>query len=148
MPMCVDAHGCAAVDGVPYVCGGYDDHGKKMRAAHRYVATTKRWDRVGDLNVARARHQLVAVGGLLYAVGGLLSKQGVENHGGEAVLERYCPSTNRWTVLPSGITLRYGFAACAAGNHIYVVGGLLEDGTRVSAVERYVVFLSCFNTIM
>jgi N-acetylneuraminic acid mutarotase len=136
VPVSVDAHGCAALDGVPYVCGGYDENGKKLRVAHRYVAASKRWERVGDLNVPRARHQLVAIGGLLYAVGGLMSKQGVENHG-LAVIERFCPSTNRWTVLPTRIAPRYGFAACAAGNFIYLVGGLSEDGTRVAEVDRY-----------
>ena len=73
---------------------------------------------------------------MLYAVGGLLSKQGVENHG-VAVIERYCPSTNRWTVLPTRLSPRYGFAACAAGDYIYIVGGLSEDGTRVAEVDRY-----------
>eukprot|EP00035_Acanthoeca_spectabilis_P005689 m.116416 g.116416 ORF g.116416 m.116416 type:complete len:471 (+) comp13134_c1_seq1:157-1569(+) len=134
-PLRMDALGCTSLGGVPYICGGYDDRGKKLKFTFRYIASSKRWERLADLTVARSRHQLVAADGMLYAFGGLLSKTGIEDHG-EHFFERFDPATNRWTVIPSKMEARYGFAAVAHGHHIFVIGGLTVEGSRVATVER------------
>eukprot|EP00038_Savillea_parva_P010766 m.192630 g.192630 ORF g.192630 m.192630 type:complete len:490 (+) comp18708_c0_seq1:183-1652(+) len=135
-PLRIDAHGCATLNGVAYVCGGYEHRGKKLRATFRFLQESGRWERMGDLNVARARHQMAAANGKLYAIGGLLSKAGSDEHG-EAFIEEYCPDSNTWTVLPVTLEARYGFSAVSVGSSIYFMGGLTLEGVRLDTLERF-----------
>lgn len=136
MPLRLDALGCTTLGGVPYICGGYNNRGKKLKLAFRFLQASQRWERLSDLTVARCRHELVAADGLLYALGGLVSKLGTEEHG-SSFIERYCPATNRWTVIQCELEPRYGFSAVAVGHSVYIIGGLTVEGTRVSTVERF-----------
>ena len=66
----------------------------------------------------RKDHQLVALGGFLYAIGGYSVGARV------ATAERYDPATNTWAPIASMASARSDFAAAAMGGFLYVTGGV------------------------
>ncbi len=78
----------------------------------------------------RYLHQLVALSGFLYAVGG----------SGDSVFrktaERYELATNTWTPIASMAIARRSFAAAAMGGFMYVTGGY-GYAAELRSCERY-----------
>lgn len=84
------------------------------------------------LRTARDDFGLVALGGKLYAFGGMSGARGRAVRSME-VLE---PAAGRWEVGPPMRTPRYSFGAAVSGDSLYVVGG--DDGETTSArTERF-----------
>jgi N-acetylneuraminic acid mutarotase len=74
---------------------------------------------------------VAAVGGIIYAAGGLVSSGPVTD------LRAYDPATNSWTTKASMPTPRYGAVAVAMGGLLYVVGGSNATGGSMSTTEVY-----------
>ena len=120
-PLLVARGGVAAasLQGYLYVSGG-----SNLPAYHalleRYSDERGCWERMGDMAHPRTHHKMVALGGMLYVLGGLT------NFGEEIFLpERYNPVTNSWAPIASmdgGV--RLDFAVAAMGGCIYVSGGI------------------------
>jgi N-acetylneuraminic acid mutarotase len=119
----------AALNGLLYVAGGYDDDDGELRTVERYDPVSNTWEAVASMTSNRYLHQLVALGGFLYAIGGFGRKAG-------ATAERYDPATNTWTPIASMACPRYRFAAAAMGGFLYVTGGL-APGSKLWSCERY-----------
>ena len=87
------------------------------------------------MTTARYSHQLVALGGFLYAMGGWSGGARV------ATAERFDPATNTWTLIASMESARSSFAAAAMGGFLYVTGGAEgpQGGSHVvlRRCERY-----------
>jgi N-acetylneuraminic acid mutarotase len=84
------------------------------------------WTKKADMQTPRRYHSTCAVGGKIYAIGGLLDKVSVSS------VERYDPKTDTWTPvadMPSG---RWVHSASAVDGKIYVIGGVQEEGKGYS----------------
>lgn len=90
-----------------------------------------RWKSLGRLPSPRARLAVVAVGGKLYAVGGV----GAE--GVTGALEVYDPKADSWAAMKSKPTPTASVSAAVLDGRIYVPGGYLGDGQATSIVEVY-----------
>ena len=132
----------ASLNGLLYVAGGEDPpthtYGHtyyELYGVERYSPASDTWEAVGRMTVARSRHQLVALGGFLYAIGGIYERVRV------ATAERYDPATNTWTPIASMASARCDFAAAAMGGFLYVTGGvegpLAGPGVVMRRCERY-----------
>ena len=128
----------AILNGSPHISGGYDEQGQKLDSVYFLDTKTASWKQLPSMTVARCRHQMVAVGGGLYAIGGLVSKvAGQHQHRRSSFMERYDPIRAAWTMLPDPREPRYGFTSAVMDNKIYIMGGLKLDGLRTTVVERF-----------
>ena len=79
---------------------------------------TQKWYQVAPMNKARAGLQLVAMDGLLYAIGGWKDHQFLKD------VERYDPILNEWTAVKGLNEPRGKFGSVVTADKlIYVVGG-------------------------
>eukprot|EP00040_Diaphanoeca_grandis_P015514 m.79263 g.79263 ORF g.79263 m.79263 type:complete len:513 (+) comp25197_c0_seq1:345-1883(+) len=137
LPAKRDAHACAVtVNGDLFMCGGYDDEGKKCASLYRLESNSCSWVALPSMRSARCRHQLVAANGVLFALGGL-SQKGNANTPDSCFMEEFDISTLTWKDTPSPSQLRYGFGSVVLEGKIYVIGGLRPNGQRTTTVECY-----------
>ena len=94
------------------------------------------WEPVAPLTHPRDGLGAAAVGGKVYAIGGLAGQSGRPSVRG-GWLEVYDPKANVWTDGPSMPTPRDGFATVVAGTRIYTIGGRATEGDHSAAVEYY-----------
>jgi N-acetylneuraminic acid mutarotase len=123
-PIAVMYAAAAELDGKIYVTGGAADINRNnpVATAHVYDPQTNAWTPIASMSKPRYSHQLLAVGGRLYAIGG-----GVE---------RYDPATDQWQVVPGTIPTAIAAAAVIDGK-IYVVGYCDINCTVDADVFRY-----------
>ena len=107
------------------------DGGTRVSSVERYSPASNSWQPVASMATARVAHQLVAMGGALYAIGGYTSN-GVTNF-----VERFDPTTNTWAAVASMGTARCAHAAAVMGGALYVAGVLDNENTALSSCERY-----------
>jgi len=93
------------------------------------------WQNVNPMGDYRAGLASVAVNGHLYALGGL-GFDGVEKLGVEHTIINSDGSLGTWDTLNPMTTSRNGFAAVAANNYIYAIGGDSSGTGGASTVER------------
>lgn len=135
-------HHAAAVglDGAIYVSGGAASvtDGTPRIEVWSLHAETGAWRPVAPLPVGRFGHRMVAVGGLVYVVGGVPGP-GVEAGGGAAddvTTLIYDPTTDTWSVgAPLPVT-RDHLAVVAVGDEIWAIGGR-GGGTNHQRVDIY-----------
>ena len=125
----------ASLNGALYVTGGSNAAHQELSVVERYSPATNTWEPVASMTSRRDCHQLVPMGGALYAIGGYDVGQRV------ATAERYDPAANTWTAIASMATGRTEFAAAAMGGALYVTGGVEGPGAGphvvLSRCERY-----------
>jgi hypothetical protein len=142
------ARWCAAgaeLNGALYVAGGFIpgiDNDEIMSSMERFCPRTNEWTAVAGMSVPRGGHQMVAMGGFVYAIGGCFSCD-PSGYWATATAERYDPGSNTWTPIASMADIREMFAAAAMDGFLYVVGGREQnDNNDVPVVvkrscERY-----------
>ena len=86
---------------------------------------------------ARGRHDVVALGGKLYVMGGCGVMGGC--HGDTAIdeAEVYDPKADGWQPLSSMPTARYCLATAAVAGKVYAIGGVNDDEDFCDAIEAY-----------
>ena len=103
--------GVAILDRKIYVTGGSPRGiGRTISHAECYDPTTDTWSQVANMNIAREGHELIALHGRLYAIGGYNGDFGESNI--VYSIEVYDPGNNTWTVLPHKVD---GWMGCGAG---------------------------------
>jgi N-acetylneuraminic acid mutarotase len=128
----LDAGG-AALGGLVYVVAGKNtvSHVSEVLA---YDPASDTWTPQAPLPGPGVENPaVVALGGKLYAFGGSTSPFS----GAVANAASFDPTTGSWTSLAPMPTRRGGATAAALGGHIYVAGGLGDDGASLSVVEMY-----------
>jgi hypothetical protein len=123
------------------VCQREVQHNPCSGDVYRYDVCAGTWSVLAAMSTPRAYHGVCALNGLLYAVGG----QHTHPHwwwdrsGGElASGERYDPSSDTWSAiapLPHTRAQFPGFAMCALGEFIFVVGSI--DASVVAYCLQY-----------
>ena len=123
----------AAANGKLYVLGGGRSSGGQISFSgvnERFDPVRAAWEPMMPMPTARGGLVAVAVGGKIYAIGGL------GGPGAAGATEEYDPATNRWLVRASMPTPREQMAAAALAGRIFVLGG--GDGNSSTAlVEEY-----------
>ena len=109
-----------------YVVGGFEAT-RTSPAVERYDIRRRRWKSVRSMPLAVNHPTAVAYRGDLYVHGGYAANLGLTDPTG--ALQRYDPSRNRWSRLPSSPTARAAHAVAVIGHRLYAAGGANETGS-------------------
>lgn len=137
MPTARDLMGTnnAVVDGRLYVIGG-NAKGYCTSANEAYDPATDTWTTRAPMPTARCNLAVVAVDGLIYALGGTNTQGSIRY----TTMEVYNPTTDTWTTVAPLPTSRQDFAAVSFNGILYAVGGFnaaLTQGGALNVVEAY-----------
>ena len=111
MPSNQRSFGMTTLNGIIFIAGGYDYGQSSIPTVLQYSLSTKKWTRIKEMNERRCEFRLVALNGLIYAIGGDLN----------GTVECYNPATNEWSYVATfGITDRY-LIVISAHNRIYAL---------------------------
>ncbi|WP_457652691.1 Ig-like domain-containing protein [Rhodocaloribacter sp.] len=120
------------LNGTIYVVGGSDENAMILNDVERLDTTSGLWSEVDNwvLDVPRASHATVTLGGIAYTVGGFSTS------GPRGPVQRYDPG-GIGTLGASLDPPRGGLAAAALGGEIYALGGRSAANQVVSTVNVY-----------
>lgn len=132
MPIAVAFEGTegAVVNGILYLIGG-NASGFCTPANQAYNPATDSWAILASMPTPRCHLAVVALNGLVYAIGGT-------NTSGSfwySNVEVYNPATNSWSAAAAMPTPRSGLAAGVLNGLVYVAGG--SNPTTLATVEAY-----------
>jgi len=117
-----------AVGDSVYVVGGYAD-GVEFDRCDRYLPEGDVWQPCAPMTVARGGAGAAVVGNRLYVIGGGWT-------GYLSFNERYDPTSDAWSVVPTPFTGQWrGLGVGVLGSDIYAVGGW--NGQYQAVVEKY-----------
>lgn len=120
--------GAAMLDNSIYVVGG--SNVSRLNTVDRYDLKEEKWcTDVAEMASARNGVGVVALGDLLYAIGGFDGVAPLKT------VEQYSPQANKWTPVPDMNSSRFGLGACTCNGLIYAIGG--SDGSNLSTAECY-----------
>jgi N-acetylneuraminic acid mutarotase len=134
MPMAVeDPEHSAVVNGILYVIGG-NAGGFCTNAVQAYGPTTDTWSTKSPMPTQRCHLSVVALNGLIYAMGGT-DTRGTAYY---STVEVYNPATDSWTTAAPMPTPTEAAAAAVVNNQVLVMGGYNgPTGTLVATVQAY-----------
>lgn len=141
-----NVHAATGADGRIYVMGGDNvpTTTTLFKTVEVYSPQSNTWTTAAPMPTGRTDHAVVAVGGILYAIGG--------DAGG--TMDAYDPASNTWSSRAPLRTPRGQFAAAVGPDgRIYVMGGFLmgpgstEDPTGMTSVEVYTPATNSWATI-
>jgi N-acetylneuraminic acid mutarotase len=120
------------LNGTIYVVGGSDENAMILNDVERLDTTSGLWSEVDNwvLDVPRASHATVTLGGIAYTVGGFSTS------GPRGPVQRYDPG-GIGTLGASLDPPRGGLAAAALGGEIYALGGRSATNQVVTTVNVY-----------
>lgn len=125
----------AAWEGLIYVVGGLRD-GQAVDDAWTFEPETEVWLPVASLPTPRDHLGLVALDGLIYAVGGRDGSIG----GHTDRLDIYDPQTDSWSAGPPMLTSRGGVAVAATATQIFAAGGEGNDAEASGVFSQLEVY--------
>jgi N-acetylneuraminic acid mutarotase len=134
VPESFSAAAGAALDGRMYVIGGNGSSSSKAadgRQVFAYDVARRRWSRKASLPAPRTNLAAVALGGRLYALGGL-----DPFHATRSVFS-YDPARNRWLRAASLPEALHALAAVVFHGEIWVIGGQDAAGKATNRVWVY-----------
>ncbi|XP_003731068.2 kelch-like protein 2 [Strongylocentrotus purpuratus] len=106
-------------------CDASCNNFQPSRLFHVYDLMKAKWYRLADLDQARVFHQMVALFGQIYVIGG----QG-QDGGALAAVDRYSPYTDSWRQVAPLSSPRYATAAAPYNFHLWVAGGATNHVTN------------------
>ena len=131
----------AAVNGKIYAIGGFGrtaGASTVLSTVEAYAPVTDTWTPKADMPTARDSLSTIAIGGKIYAIGGVPDPRRLTVL---STVEVYDPTTDSWGTKADMPTRRFSPATAAVEGKIYVIGGVdfLETGRPkdLSAVEVY-----------
>ncbi|XP_045865101.1 kelch-like protein 33 [Meles meles] len=127
-------HGAASLAGSElYVCGGQDfySHANTLASTLRWDPSQEDWEEMAPLCQARSFFPLVALDGLLYALGGRNGDVALDS------VEAYNPELNVWRPAPALPAPCFAHAAAVLEGRLYVSGGCSGAGQYLSSLLHY-----------
>ncbi|KAM9090910.1 kelch-like protein 33 isoform 1-T4 [Megaptera novaeangliae] len=127
-------HGAASLAGSElYVCGGQDfyGHSNTLASTLRWDPSQGDWEEMAPLCQARSFFPLVALDGLLYALGGRDSGAALSS------VETYSPRLNMWRPAPALPAPRFAHAAAVLEGQLYMSGGCSGTGQYLASLLHY-----------
>ena len=94
-----------------------------------FAAGVNSWTTKAPMANARGYHQVAAVGGKIYSIGG-------QNGSYPNAIEEYAPSTDTWTTKATMSTARAYHQVAVVDGKIYIIGGQNGNG-YISTLEVY-----------
>jgi serine/threonine protein kinase len=136
MPVAREMRGSnnAVIGGKLYVIGG-NARGECTNLNQAYDPKTDSWTTKAPMPTPRCHMAVVALNGLIYALGGTNTNGSIRY----ATVEIYNPSTDTWTTAPGMPTGRQDLGAAALNGTLYAVGGwnsALSPG-QLDVLEAY-----------
>ncbi|HLQ32699.1 MAG TPA: hypothetical protein VK457_08430 [Chloroflexota bacterium] len=125
LPAPLDHPSAAAIGGDVYLAGGFSN-GPAVSGAYRLAAG--KWGPMAPMNHARGALALVALGGKLYALGGIDKAE-------VGPAEVYNPTANHWTDLPPLQAPRDHVAGFAYEGKACIAGGRSPNTPRVDCFD-------------
>ncbi|XP_038066412.1 kelch-like protein 13 [Patiria miniata] len=144
MPSARNHHVVHCLNGFLYVVGGSDPHTegedflKPVSSVLKYDVRAGKWSEAHPMNAARIFHEVTALFGQLYVVGG-------QDQEGRtlATVECYSPNADRWHYVAPLPSARYGVAVTVYRGRLWVAGGYPEEQmAETSTVPADVI---CYN---
>ena len=139
-------HASCEYFGALYVCGGRQ--GQPSRCCEVLEIGDKKWEFIGELNVARSNFEVVSCGSSIWALGGSTKTSDGSVNVSVGSTEQYDLIKGRWTVSVPMIQSRSLHCAVAYHNLIMVVGGYDTDHNCLSTVEVFDTKTKQFSLIM
>lgn len=133
MPEGREQFGMAAIGDKVFISGGLSGNGHQGQlSSDLWLFDTGQgiWIQKSSMPRSRRGHAMVAVGDLLYVIGGA----GAE----PSKLMAYDVAKDQWEILPTVLSIpRSNFGVTVIGNSIYTIGGVSLAGKQLSLAERY-----------
>lgn len=121
-----------------FAVGGEGADGRTLRSCERYDVATDRWQRCADMEVARCGAAVAAMGGRVYAAGGM--RVAAAAAAAEPVflrsVEVFEPVAGRWRRVRDMAEARCDAAAVVWAGRLWVIGGNV-GAEAVGTVEVY-----------
>lgn len=130
LPHGVSGAGVEGYNGKLYVVAGLNDMGSTS-AQNAYDPLTNEWTPRASVSTPRGHLTYTQLGGLLYAVGGVISGPVVYPNN-----DRYDPALNTWTSRQALTNARQGHVAAAVNGRLYVSGGV-NTMAVIGSTEEY-----------
>eukprot|EP00927_Polykrikos_kofoidii_P003168 TRINITY_DN11253_c0_g1_i1.p1 TRINITY_DN11253_c0_g1~~TRINITY_DN11253_c0_g1_i1.p1 ORF type:complete len:427 (-),score=76.99 TRINITY_DN11253_c0_g1_i1:94-1374(-) len=125
-----DLMGCS-LNGVFYVCGGFDTQDDALSSVERYDPIVGHWGVAPSMRQGRAQAAAAIVAGRLWVCGGKADRSRRLTS-----VECFDPAVGAWEIVAPMLASRGGAAAAAYANRLYVFGGFDGSGALASA-EMY-----------
>ncbi|CAJ0591138.1 unnamed protein product [Cylicocyclus nassatus] len=129
------SNSCCVMDGMIYVCGGFDVRSMSHRRRHdrlkcveRYDPALNRWERIPDMNQMRSDAAAASAGGKLYVSGGFNGNEVLQT------VEVYSLATNAWTEIASLPSPRSGHCMLLFDPYTMIVLGGFNGDDRLTSV--------------
>ncbi len=125
----------AVVNGKLYVIGG-NARGQCSNLNEAYDPAADRWLTKSAMPTPRCHLAVVALNGLIYALGGTNTSGSLEYN----IVEVYNPSTDKWTTAPPMPTGRQDLGAVSWNGVLYAIGGanpIVYPDSELNLVEAY-----------
>ncbi|XP_072175547.1 kelch-like protein 26 [Diadema setosum] len=131
LPIAIDHHAVCVIQDSIYVSGGHILNLARAQGDlapcqlfHKYDVKDDKWRRLCDMGTARSYHNMVALFGQLYVIGG----QDV-NGVSLSTVERYSPYTNSWRYVAPLSFPRFAAAAAVFHYRMWIAGGATNHVT-------------------
>ncbi|RTG80138.1 kelch-like protein 18, partial [Schistosoma bovis] len=122
---------CQDIFGVIYAVGGWNTDLECHGIVETYHPSLGRWELSESMISKRSRIGVVALNGLLYAIGGF------DGNSRLRTTEVYNPKTGKWATVASMICRRSAAGAAAYDGCLYVCGGF-DGQTSLRTCEMYI----------
>ncbi len=132
IPMTVQYHATAEVDGVVYLFGGLDSSYFPTSKVFAFYPDTNSWETKTPMSADVFEITAHNVNGLIYVFSGHSGPAGYAN-----LVQIYNPSTDSWTNGTPMPTTRRFFTSSVVDGNIYVIGGGNDEDRYISNVESY-----------
>ncbi|KAJ1370993.1 hypothetical protein KIN20_032850 [Parelaphostrongylus tenuis] len=129
------SNSCCVLDGLIYVCGGFDVRGNnqrrrndRLRCVERYDPKLNKWEIISNMNQMRSDCAAVSAGGKIYVSGGFNGLE-VQNS-----VEVFTPQTNTWIEISIMPSPRSGHCMVLYNPHTLLVIGGFDGQDRMNTV--------------
>ncbi|WKY10716.1 hypothetical protein Q1695_002798 [Nippostrongylus brasiliensis] len=134
------SNSCCVLDGMIYVCGGFDVRGlhqrrrnDRLRCVERYDPKTNKWEKMPSMIQMRSDAAAVSAGGKIYVSGGF---NGIEVL---TSVEVFTPATNVWIEVSSMPAPRSGHCMVLFNPYTMVVLGGFNGQDRVNTTFTWTI---------
>ncbi|KAK5976279.1 BACK domain-containing protein [Trichostrongylus colubriformis] len=134
------SNSCCVLDGMIYVCGGFDVRGihqrrrnDRLRCVERYDPKTNKWERIPSMIQMRSDAAAVSAGGKVYVSGGFNGTEVLTS------VEVYTPGTNTWIEVSNMPAPRSGHCMLLYNPHTLIVLGGFNGQDRVNTVFTWTI---------
>jgi N-acetylneuraminic acid mutarotase len=133
--------GTCVISGMLYVTGGMGTGNNCLSSVEKYTLASDTWSFMAAMPATRAGHAAVAVGSVMYVVGGH------DNTAATTITLKFDSALGTWSRVAPMPATRYSVAACAIGSDIFVFGGRNSRNPQRAPVLKYDTLANTWSTL-